>query len=99
MGLKLKDRHVYNVIEKFKKRSEIGVAKYQTTLEREDLTFEDWVKHAQEEAMDFVLYLERIKSDIQDYNKSIDYFRKLEEENAQLKNRLHYETKRQAWHY
>jgi hypothetical protein len=46
---------------RFKERSEVGIKKYNTTLERTDLTTLEWLQHAQEEAMDFVLYLERLK--------------------------------------
>lgn len=58
------DLHVNNVIVKMQQRSEQGIRKYGTTLERQDLEFVDWLNHAQEEAMDFTLYLERIKHDV-----------------------------------
>jgi hypothetical protein len=38
-------------------RSERGLAKYGTTLARTDLTPEDWVWHAYEEALDKAVYL------------------------------------------
>jgi hypothetical protein len=57
----MKDKIVELVIEKFKERSNTGIKKYGVTLERNDLSFQDWIKHAQEEAMDFILYLEKIK--------------------------------------
>lgn len=60
----MNDKHVESVINKYKERSNEGIRKYGTTLEREDLTFLDWLNHAQEEAMDFTLYLERIKEEI-----------------------------------
>jgi hypothetical protein len=52
---------VQSVINKFKQRSEVGIKKYNTTLDREDLTKQDWIEHAQEEAMDLILYLEKLK--------------------------------------
>jgi hypothetical protein len=55
------DKIVKNVIDKFKERSDVGIEKYGVTLEREDLTTLEWINHAQEEAMDFCLYLERLK--------------------------------------
>ena len=58
------DKIVKKVINKFKQRSEIGIKKYNTTLERTDLTTLDWINHAQEEAMDFILYLERLKQEV-----------------------------------
>ena len=41
-------------------RAEVGEKKYGTTMERTDLSTIDWVKHAQEEAMDLSVYLEKI---------------------------------------
>ena len=57
----MNDKIVELVIDKFKERSNTGIKKYGVTLERNDLSFQDWIKHAQEEAMDFILYLEKIK--------------------------------------
>ena len=57
----VKDSVVQSVINKFKQRSEVGIKKYNTTLDREDLTKQDWIQHAQEEAMDLILYLEKLK--------------------------------------
>jgi hypothetical protein len=56
-----KDKHVNSVIEKFKTRSEIGLIKYGTTLERNDLNLLDWLTHLQEELMDATLYCEKLK--------------------------------------
>lgn len=55
------DSIVDSVISQFKTRSRIGIAKYNTTLDRDDLNTLEWLNHAQEEAMDFCLYLERLK--------------------------------------
>jgi hypothetical protein len=57
----IQDSVVQSVINKFKQRSEIGIQKYNTTLDREDLTNKEWINHAQEEAMDLILYLEKLK--------------------------------------
>lgn len=66
-----KDTIVKAVVDKFKSRSDIGIKKYNTTLDREDLTTEQWISHAQEEAMDMILYLERLKRDITNIKKAI----------------------------
>jgi hypothetical protein len=55
------DRIVIQVMHQIAERSERGLEKYGTNLERTDLETLDWIQHAQEEAMDFVLYLERLK--------------------------------------
>ena len=61
MNIQIQDKNVLNVMARFKERSEVGIKKYKTTLERTDLRTLEWLQHAQEEAMDFVLYLERLK--------------------------------------
>lgn len=58
------DEIVRNVLKRFNERSKVGIEKYSTTLERNDLSTLEWLTHAQEEAMDFVLYLERLKHEI-----------------------------------
>jgi hypothetical protein len=62
-GMDCKDKIVESVINQFKTRSEIGIKKYGTTLERNDLSTLEWIKEAQQEAMDFCLYLERLKQE------------------------------------
>jgi len=57
----MKDSIVESVIDKYKQRSEAGIEKYGTTLERNLLTFDEWITHLQEELMDATLYLEKIK--------------------------------------
>lgn len=56
-----KDSIVAAVIKKFQDRSDLGQTKYGTTLDRTDLTTVDWIQHAQEELMDGILYLEKLK--------------------------------------
>jgi hypothetical protein len=55
------DSIVNSVVQKFLSRSEVGIKKYGTTLDRNDLTTVDWITHAQEELMDGILYLEKLK--------------------------------------
>ena len=52
------DPIVESVRQKLLERSKAGINKYNTTLERNDLTTLDWLIHAQEEAMDLANYLE-----------------------------------------
>jgi DNA-directed RNA polymerase subunit N (RpoN/RPB10) len=44
-------------------RSERGIQKYCCTTARTDLSHVQWLQHAQEEAMDLAIYLERLISD------------------------------------
>ena len=41
-------------------RAEVGKKKYGTTMERVDLSSLEWLIHAQEEAMDLAVYLEKL---------------------------------------
>lgn len=56
------DSVVYSIIEQFKQRSDFGLEKYGTNLDRTDLKPIDWIQHAQEEHMDAILYLEKLKN-------------------------------------
>ena len=49
------------VRQKMKDRALFGFLKYKTTMMRDDQDLEDWLRLAQEEAMDFCIYLERIQ--------------------------------------
>jgi hypothetical protein len=61
----MSDSIVIEVIEKYVKRSEVGIAKYGTTLETNNK--DNYLKHLQEELMDATLYLQKIM----DQNKEI----------------------------
>jgi len=56
-----KDSIVESVVRKFQDRSLVGIKKYGVTLDRTDLALADWIRHAQEELMDAILYLEKLK--------------------------------------
>jgi tRNA A37 threonylcarbamoyladenosine biosynthesis protein TsaE len=49
---------------KYRQRSEVGIAKYGTTLEDNKATLIEWLTHLQEELMDATLYIEKLKSDL-----------------------------------
>ena len=53
------DKIVQSVLDKYVKRSEVGVKKYGTTLEQNNT--DDFLNHLQEELMDAVLYIEKLK--------------------------------------
>jgi len=59
----MNDTIVQSVIEQFKQRSEVGIKKYNTTLDRTDLSRLQWMIHFREELQDGLLYLERIIQD------------------------------------
>lgn len=68
----MKDKIVQSVIDKYSQRSEVGVQKYGTTLDRDDLNFLQWLTHLQEELMDATLYVEKLKSELEASTKFPD---------------------------
>ena len=58
-----RDSIVESVVRKFQDRSAVGIKKYGVTLDRTDLALADWIQHAQEELMDAILYLEKLKQE------------------------------------
>jgi len=48
------------VIKKIEARAKLGESKYNTTMERNDLSRKEWLIHAQEEAMDLCIYLQKL---------------------------------------
>ena len=60
------DKNVTAVVNKMFERANTGLKKYGVTTERTDLTNKQWLIHAQEEAMDLAIYLQRIIDDTDD---------------------------------
>jgi hypothetical protein len=58
---KIEDR----VCKKIEERAKVGKEKYNTTMEREDLSKKEWLVHLQEELMDACVYIEKLLDDIQ----------------------------------
>lgn len=53
------DKVVLAVMSDLNRRSEVGLKKYNTPLERTDLELRDWLQHAYEECLDQANYLKR----------------------------------------
>jgi hypothetical protein len=47
-----------NVLIKFRERETKGLLKYGTTMDRTDLSLQQWLTHLQEELMDATVYIE-----------------------------------------
>jgi hypothetical protein len=77
------DSVVKAVLTKFIDRSKFGKLKYGTDLDRTDLSILDWIRHAQEEHMDAILYLEKLA---QEYKK--DQSKKDESKKDESKKQL-----------
>lgn len=58
------DPIVESVMERMAKRSEQGMKTYGVTMERTDVSTIEWLRHAQEEALDLAVYLERCIRDL-----------------------------------
>ena len=58
------DSVVESIIEKFRQRSAVGIKKYNTTLDRTDLSEEQWCNHLLEEMMDAILYCYRLREQL-----------------------------------
>lgn len=54
----MKDKIVQQVVDKYTSRSEVGIAKYGTTLENNNV--DNYMNHLQQELMDATLYIEKI---------------------------------------
>jgi hypothetical protein len=61
------------VCDKIIKRSKLGKIKYGTNMDRKDLTKLQWLKHAQEEAMDLAVYLEKIIQELENIPFSYEW--------------------------
>jgi hypothetical protein len=60
------DSIVTSVIQKFQQRAIFGAKKYNTNLDRDDLSIPEWITHAQEELMDATLYLEKLRKTLEE---------------------------------
>lgn len=60
----MKDSIVKKVTDEYQHRSNVGIEKYGTTLDRDDLSLLDWLNHLQQELMDATLYIEKLKSEL-----------------------------------
>lgn len=63
MNQQIEDKIVLRVLARFNERSQVGINKYNTTLERTDLSTLEWLQHLQDEMMDATLYVERLKDE------------------------------------
>ena len=58
------DSIVESVIGQYRERSEVGIKKYNNTMDRKDLSNLDWLTHLQQELMDATLYIEKLKNEL-----------------------------------
>jgi hypothetical protein len=65
IALKVSDPIVQAVIDKFTARHIVGMKTYGMTMADNKAGTLEWINHAQDELMDGILYLERLKREIQ----------------------------------
>ena len=58
------DSIVKSINEKLVDRAEVGYGKYGHTMDRDDLTTDEWITHAMEEMMDMLLYMEKLRVEL-----------------------------------
>lgn len=94
----MKDSIVESVRQDLLDRSEVGIKKYNTTLDREDLNAGDWLVHAYQELLDGALYLKRLHKEwgktqiyvlAEDFIKMENKVNELDDINADLNAELH----------
>lgn len=54
------DKIVEALVAKHRRRARTGAKKYGVTMDRGDLTQEQWLTHLQEELMDAAIYIEKL---------------------------------------
>ena len=59
--IEFRDPVVERVVDKFVSRSDVGFAKYGVTLNDDKSNLFAWINHLQEEIMDAVLYMQKLK--------------------------------------
>ena len=62
---------VDKVVFKLKSRQELGLIKYGVSMDREDLSTEQWLEHLQEELLDGACYIEKILNTNEQYQLEI----------------------------
>ena len=60
------------LISEFQSREERGLRKYGTTMDRTDLSFDEWLQHFKEELLDGLVYLQKIQN-LYDTQRLPDY--------------------------
>ena len=60
------------LITEFQSREERGLRKYGTSMDRTDLSFDEWLQHFKEELLDGLCYLQKIQNIIEKDGNKID---------------------------
>jgi hypothetical protein len=82
--MNIEDSIVLQVAEKYAQRSNVGIAKYGTTLETNNK--DNYLKHLQEELMDATLYLEKLMTLDKEITKLVRDYSNDAELGAKIRN-------------
>lgn len=66
------DSIVKSIINQFTTRAETGKTKYGVNMDRNDLSFQEWITHMKQELMDAIIYLEKIEKLYGEKNTAAD---------------------------
>lgn len=64
----MRDSITERIINLIETRADKGFQTYGVTMDRDDLTAEQWIDHAIEEALDLAIYLTKIKTTLNEDN-------------------------------
>lgn len=64
------DSIVDSIIDRFVERAQVGMRKYGTNLDRDDLSLEQWLEHSIEEQLDNILYMQRALKELRSSKNS-----------------------------
>ena len=81
-----RDPVIESVVDKFVERSNVGFKKYGVTLDQDPGDLNVWMTHLQEELMDAVNYLEKLKMTMTEELQDKIYKDYKEEEEKQQRN-------------
>jgi hypothetical protein len=66
------DSIVKSIINQFTTRAEAGETKYGVNMDRNDLSFQEWITHMKQELMDAIIYLEKLEKLYGEKNTAAD---------------------------
>ena len=64
------DSIVKSVVSSYKERSRVGIKKYNKTMDRNDLSLLEWLKHAYFEGIDKCIYLKKAITILENENNN-----------------------------
>lgn len=65
------DPIVQKVLQRVSERSRAGMKRYGVSMMRDDMETVQWLRHAQEEALDFAVYIERVIYDLETSSRNV----------------------------